>query len=500
MRIAYFFAFLFILSVSILHSVQDRNTNQRNIASNYNSEQNCKDAISGFINQEFLADFQLQLNQIDTYLDKISRENGPSEIVAIKVYQDQAIQFRTHDGEYKISLKDSPLEERKNLRLAFDGSRYLDMEEKDLEKNLSWKQLFHGHEEIIKRIHRAHELNEYELESYLINQYNKIQRLIKFYDGELDHLPIAELSDNSLNIFSPSLQRADGKKANFIFHDQSETYQNVIFDLTHLSQEEFTTKKLFANFLYSLNYIPNFFSNKLSQRTLRSSTFLKDNNILGSFHIIQPTGDEAFKESKLLKSVRSFLFNEYKNRLNLEQEDITKLQTITKDLEDRTIVVASARKGQKNYQVKEISDDTGSPLRYLESPLNSDIEVSGTISIVVSKSEEERTPLELFTGYDIPRKDGEMIAEIGRFTVDKEASEFDANDLIAAITMSANKIEGLDRIVIEADRIRARSFKRWGFKPIHERINYEGKTEYIMEVTPRELNEKVNERFFELIE
>lgn len=249
---------------------------------------------------------------------------------------------------------------------------------------------------------------------------------------------------------------------------------------------------MFANFLNSLNYNQNFFTAQRGVKKVQSFTYMNDNEVKASFHMIDAIRDYESRP-ELVNTVRDFLFNEYRNRLNIEDRDLDKLKEITEQLEGRTIVLAAARNSNMKYSFKGY-DDSG--IRYL-SRQKDEIDISGTISITLSKEVDQKLPLEIFTGHEVERQRGEIIAEIGRFAVDGNDSIFNANDLIAAVTFAAQKVEGLDRIIIEADKIRARSFKRWGFKPIHERINYEGNTEYIMEVTPKELLESVEKRYFE---
>ncbi|MFG1484320.1 hypothetical protein ABMA79_03770 [Halobacteriovorax sp. HFRX-2_2] len=465
---------------------------RRSIAS-VNRPNSCLEAISEFVNFGTDPKYDTKTAQIMRYLKDKYKGINLSYIHRSgldRKIEDGHLVFTTLRGNRKIPLNQQHLIKADKIKATTPLSQLSDYHQKQYENNIS--KLYKYQNDISTIIYEAHKKDEKEVTDYLLGEYQRINTLIKFYRGELDYVPYAQLGDNSYKLHEPVHIDSHGRTRTLVHFDNSTSTSNSIFDISANESEEISYQTMFANFLNSLNYNQNFFTAQRGVKKVQSFTYMNDNEVKASFHMIDAIRDYESRP-ELVNTVRDFLFNEYKNRLNIEDQDLDKLKEITEQLEGRTIVLAAARNSNMKYSFKGY-DDSG--IRYL-SRQKDEIDISGTISITLSKEVDQKLPLEIFTGHEVERRRGEIIAEIGRFAVDGNDSIFNANDLIAAVTFAAQKVEGLDRIVIEADKIRARSFKRWGFKPIHERINYEGNTEYIMEVTPKELLESVEKRYFE---
>jgi hypothetical protein len=122
----------------------------------------------------------------------------------------------------------------------------------------------------------------------------------------------------------------------------------------------------------------------------------------------------------------------------------------------------------------------------LKKEKSGELAIDGGIVIVESANESELLPLEAFTGYRVPRKPGEHVAEIGRFTVRKGAKELTPK-LILAAAVSLFREGKVSRIFIEADEAHAKIFGKYGFTEVTQRTNYAADLEFVMEVTPEKL-------------
>jgi hypothetical protein len=230
-----------------------------------------------------------------------------------------------------------------------------------------------------------------------------------------------------------------------------------------------------------------------------------------------------------LSDARKFIIEQYRKRLKLSEAQLRKLESISRQVENRSIVILTteerfidfsgkqvtifhdrvpqrwpnhalgARPGFWNHDTSQFraggiiepeffgkKTDPFSWVFLQKSPEHFNIQSS--VTAVLSRSVEEPLPMEMYRGFTVERAPGEVIAELGRFSVSKtEVKELSAKLLkeVAAIVASRGNI---DRLVIEADPPHARLFKELGFKIIHEFKNENGEVvDHVMSVTPQEM-------------
>jgi hypothetical protein len=174
----------------------------------------------------------------------------------------------------------------------------------------------------------------------------------------------------------------------------------------------------------------------------------------------------------------NFVFEQYSLRMGMETAVSERLRSISKGAMSRTTLIVGSPAEFLHFN----HPGGWGSATYAEAPLAS-LQISGGLSVVTSKGVLEKLPLESFIDFEIPRKQGETIAEIGRFVVTRRGVE----DLTAEITVQVASIlrgmSDIDRVIIEADEARARMFGKLGFEPIHERVNFQGKKEYILSIS-----------------
>lgn len=228
-----------------------------------------------------------------------------------------------------------------------------------------------------------------------------------------------------------------------------------------------------------------------------------------NFHLYQMKELERLKQSGKLPSAQEsafedyldFLMSGYGRRMGVSEEDQSKLRNISLELKERSHLLFLSEEGMVDFRdsfglgalrndakVFEYygKDPRATPARVLPNKFGF---IGGAI-FVISKSTSELLPLEIFTGYRVPRKEG-VTAEIGRFYVDRlhrdPNTSYALIGLVGSLLASAKdkNIGTVDQIVIEADKSRAEIFsKHYGFKAIHQRINFQGKEEFIMIASP----------------
>jgi hypothetical protein len=204
-------------------------------------------------------------------------------------------------------------------------------------------------------------------------------------------------------------------------------------------------------------------------------------------------------QEHLAGDFRKFVFDGYRKRMSIDEDTLERLKRISESVEDRTILFVKTKESYLEFR------PSSSEIVYRQDPrklpadpllrarargrlIPAHFTLEAGAAVVLSRTPEEALPLELLTGFHVPREKGLIFAEIGRFYVDKDKEG--ANDpeaslrTIALITSFLAGSTAIDRIVIETDAARSRLFRRYGFSPIHSRKNFAGETEYIMQARP----------------
>ncbi len=202
-------------------------------------------------------------------------------------------------------------------------------------------------------------------------------------------------------------------------------------------------------------------------------------------------------QHNLFETALDLTIEGYRARLKLPEADLKRLREISESAKDRSILLAQTDEGylrlerpvnQVIYlQEGKTVEAQGKKFRLpLGRSLPERFNVQGNLIAVISHSEREPLPLESYTGFQVPRKPGETLLEAGRYYVSQDGAENAGPRLIRFLTAIALSKEDISRVVIEADEAHYRLFRKYGFKPIHERINSLGKKDYILEVSPQE--------------
>lgn len=227
-----------------------------------------------------------------------------------------------------------------------------------------------------------------------------------------------------------------------------------------------------------------------------------------NFHLYQMKELERLKKNGQLPTAQvnafedylDFLMDGYGRRMKVSEENKAKLKTISLELKERSHLLFLSQEGMVDYRdsfgLGILRNDArvfkyyeknpeATPTRVLPSKFNF---IGGAI-FVTSNSAKELLPLEIFTGFRVPRKTG-VTAEIGRFYVDRlhrdPNTSYALIGLVGSLLASAKdkNIGMVDQIVIEADKARAEIFAEYGFRPIHKQTNFQGKEEFIMTASP----------------
>ncbi|MFZ4715647.1 MAG: hypothetical protein ACOYL6_18130 [Bacteriovoracaceae bacterium] len=195
----------------------------------------------------------------------------------------------------------------------------------------------------------------------------------------------------------------------------------------------------------------------------------------------------------LPEASRRYIAKAYQQRLNIAPDDLENLIKISEELENRTTIIVSTKESyaQLDWQVVQKYDE-GFQINQTYDKINtSDFEqfnILGSISLVESSSVAEKLPLEIFTGYQVERPTEGVVLEIGRFSVDFRERAIFTEELMNAAFLKASHTPNVSKIVIEMEKnLAERLVLKYGFQKVHERTNFEGKTEYILEVTPEVL-------------
>jgi len=194
------------------------------------------------------------------------------------------------------------------------------------------------------------------------------------------------------------------------------------------------------------------------------------------FELPGPPTEVSSQWKEVPDAVRRYWINGYRRDLNLRADQLEALRKISEETEARS----------------EYLFLTDEPLRSgntdLPAPLKKDksLTIKGAMTLVFSSSNTEWLPLERFTGFRVERPAQGYTVELGRFYVDGELRPLGPEFIWKAASIAASK-PGVTKIVAETSREYAEELmRRFGFRKVHEQLNFEGKTEYIIEVSPGE--------------
>lgn len=237
-----------------------------------------------------------------------------------------------------------------------------------------------------------------------------------------------------------------------------------------------------------------------------------------NFHFYRLSQLEQLKTEGLLpepqinafENYLDFQLAGYSRRMKISEENQNKLRKISMDLKSRSHLLFMSQEGMVEYRDqlslgvvrydrKMYQDHQKNPDAFPTRVLPDKFTFIGGAIFVTSRSEKELLPLEVFTGFRVPRKSG-VTAEIGRFYVDRihrdPNTSYAIVGLIGSLLTAAKdkQIGNVDQIVIEADEARAQIFSEYGFVAVHEQTNFQGRKEFIMTASPETVTERSKEK------
>jgi len=201
-------------------------------------------------------------------------------------------------------------------------------------------------------------------------------------------------------------------------------------------------------------------------------------------------------QENLPEDFLNFVFNGYRKRMKIDEATIARLRQASQEVADRTLLFVKTKEAYIEMRPDSaefvfLQDRRKLPANPLEAArvmgrlMPEHFTLDAGAAVVFSRHAGEKLPLELFTGFEVPRTGAGLIVEVGRFYVDKVGAEEDMSSTrMIGLLASLLQRQDVASMVIEADAARARLFGRLGFKPIHKRTNFAGRTEYIMQAPP----------------
>ncbi len=209
---------------------------------------------------------------------------------------------------------------------------------------------------------------------------------------------------------------------------------------------------------------------------------------------------------KIPELTRNFVLERYRERLKLTPSVEKRLREISEQTEDRSLFLFVSKESfmsEQDILPEDANEDQWMPAGYreLHEPANpriwNELTLYASLTVVLSKGIAEPLPLEMLTGFQVPRLRGrKKIAEIGRYVVTQDGLHELSPRMVQQVAAALAGRNDVGLIVIEADAARARLFKKYGFRAIREQTNYEGKTEYILVIEPDALLSRVLEADF----
>ncbi|MFZ4715644.1 MAG: hypothetical protein ACOYL6_18115 [Bacteriovoracaceae bacterium] len=310
------------------------------------------------------------------------------------------------------------------------------------------------------------------------------------YKSIIEHIrPIRIMSDRGVQslLFNKDFLRFEEEIT--MSHAFSTFYQFV--------HEQLKLKDLNQNYAYSLSFIQGDKSLNLHYLDVGlMKTYIDDvtkQNGNDKKRFIFSHKNPAPQFQNLPEKSRRYIADAYQKRLNINENDLQDLIKISEEMENRTSIIVSTKQpfAKINWKIETTYDDFSKLEKTMDKIETTDFEsfdILGSISIVESKNSSEKLPLEVFTGFQLERPENGIIVEIGRFSVDMRQRGVFTEELMNAAFLKASHTPHVKKIVVEMEKnLAERLVIKYGFKKIHERTNFEGKTEFILEVTPEVL-------------
>ncbi len=224
-------------------------------------------------------------------------------------------------------------------------------------------------------------------------------------------------------------------------------------------------------------------------KVLQTSFQSKPSQTLWVFDLSKPrTKDLPAYVRGIEESFFNFVFEHYRGRMGMKESTAGQLLAISQDAISRTTLIIGSPLELMHF------DQPGGwgSATYGKAPET--LPMSGGLSVVTSNGIHQKLPLESFTGFVIPRRKGEILAEIGRFVVARNSLAHLSAQITLQVASMLRGMREIDRVIVEADEARAQIFTKFGFKPIHSQINFQGKKEYVLSVTTQDLYQKALEQ------
>jgi hypothetical protein len=240
-----------------------------------------------------------------------------------------------------------------------------------------------------------------------------------------------------------------------------------------------------------------FIDQALREADLSDKQFFKANNMvlqmmgkrgkLKSYWIIsQPNTNPLGR--KLYEDYLDFVMDVYTRRIGVDDQLAVDLKSQSMELMDRSITIIATDKRLAHFE-----GEGGALFQnfFIKDEVPGTDDILGGISLVISRSNEERIPSELFRkDFSIRREPGEVLIEVTRRATRKGNKDVSL-EVVFQILAMLKGMKKAKRVVIEVEEAGYNAFKKYGFKPIAAPIeSFRGK-EYTLIADIEEAYEKM---------
>lgn len=190
----------------------------------------------------------------------------------------------------------------------------------------------------------------------------------------------------------------------------------------------------------------------------------------------------------LPSDIRSYIFLKYSEELNLPEEQLLRLIDISRQVSRRTDYVVITAEGFAKLKPKkgpkwDIHTQSWVEKTWDEQEDFEHFTIKGAMSLVRSKRIQDKLLTELFRGKMFPRKQGERVVEIGRFSVDSDLRPLGPKQIWKTVALLFSKGD-VDKVFAYTSKEYAEELiKKFGFKKIDEEL-LNGHTYYYIQADP----------------
>jgi hypothetical protein len=203
------------------------------------------------------------------------------------------------------------------------------------------------------------------------------------------------------------------------------------------------------------------------------------------------------------QQIQSYISRVYLDQLKLTEVQMKDLNRFTSENEDRL---------QYFFLTKE-PPVLGNPVRrisnfpnatqphaldgFIRKGSSGPFTVEGCFGMLTVSKSSQKFSMEAYSGYRPRYAEGEKVVELIRFGMDSETRAYGPK-MVFQLSSYLMNAQGVDRVVlITAENYAKELVDRFGFRKVGEKIWDDGKTEWILEITPKDFAEKSLEKILE---